>query len=118
MLGGSVGAYGQEHSALFGPLLKSTPAKQHLSGFPDFVPATPAQTAPLTGNALFKLLAPRHLGALQQQVPLTCSVPLLQAPIPEGKQFTMKKLAPRTDKLARMPEARLPAPPCEPPSRR
>lgn len=44
----------------------------------------------------------------------TCSVPLIEAPIPKDVEFTMRQITPRTEAVAPMPQARVPAPPCEP----
>jgi hypothetical protein len=43
----------------------------------------------------------------------TCSVPLLEAQIPDDVHFTIEQRVPAMDKLAPMPHAQTPAPPCE-----
>ena len=47
-----------------------------------------------------------------------CSIPLLPAQIPKDVDFKMKQLAPRTENMAPMPQATVPAPACEPKSQR
>jgi hypothetical protein len=42
-----------------------------------------------------------------------CSIPLLGAQIPKEVDFKIKQLAPPTEKLAPMPQAKVPAPTCE-----
>jgi len=44
-----------------------------------------------------------------------CSIPLLKAQIPQEIHFAMKQVAPQSDALAIMPEAKPPAPSCETP---
>ena len=41
-----------------------------------------------------------------------CSVPLLEAQIPQDAAFTVVQIHPRTDRLAPMPQGRVPAPSC------
>jgi hypothetical protein len=43
----------------------------------------------------------------------SCSVPLLEARIPKDVHFTIEQSVPAMDKLAPMPHAQAPAPPCE-----
>jgi len=44
-----------------------------------------------------------------------CSVPLLDAQRPKDIGFTARQIHPRTDKLAKMPQFRVPAPSCDAP---
>jgi hypothetical protein len=53
------------------------------------------------------------LGAPVQALSSTCSVPLLEAQIPQDVQFTMMYAAPQTG-IAPIPQALPPAPPCPP----
>ena len=48
----------------------------------------------------------------------TCSVPLSKARIPEDVHHTDRQLMPRTDQLAPLQQARVPAPSCDVPSPR
>jgi hypothetical protein len=41
-----------------------------------------------------------------------CSVPLLEAQIPNDVHYTIQQITPNAEKMAPMPQATLPAPPC------
>src|SRR5712692_10539418 len=78
----------------YGPLVSGawatkTPRLNRQELFPGVLPRT--------------VVAPRLLTSL-------CSVPLLEAQIPNDVHFTIGQLTPRMDKLAPMPQARVPAP--------
>ena len=59
----------------------------------------------------FQTLAPNLLEI--QTIPLTCSVPLLQAQIPTDVRFTMMEAPKPKDGMAPMPRTKGPAPPCD-----
>ena len=45
-------------------------------------------------------------------IPIPCSIPLLEAPIPKDTHFMIRQFRPRMDKLAPMPMLNGPAPSC------
>jgi hypothetical protein len=71
-----------------------------------------AKTPQVTGQKLFHGVLPR---TVVQPQPATspCSVPLLEAQIPKDGHFTIRQLSPQMDKLAPMPQAKVPAPSCD-----
>jgi hypothetical protein len=64
----------------------------------------------------FAIQAPRTplYGAPPQSLTANCSVRLLEVPIPKNVEFTGMQLAPDLNKVAPMPQAKAPAPPCDP----
>ena len=53
-----------------------------------------------------------YTGKPAQSISANCSVPLLEAQIPQDVRFTMVQKAPDMDKVEPMPHAQVPAPPC------
>lgn len=68
----------------------------------------------VSGNWATKTLQQKARVVLSQPIILSqpCSVPLLEAQIPQDVHYTIQHVTPNMDKVSPMPQATLPAPPC------